>query len=457
MKKIKLILFVSTLVFQLTAQEKQDKPNIVMIMVDDLGVDGISTYGGLIQTPNIDKLAEKSIKATHCYAQPNCTPTRVKLMTGMHTYRSYDMFAYLNPRYRTFGNMMQDAGYKTAIAGKWQLNGKKKYTTYKPEDNHINRAPDAGFDEYCLSDYMTERVGGDRFWDCLVIQNGQEVPNTKGEFTPNIYRDFLFDFIRKNKQGPFFVYYPMALVHAAYRPTPDSKNIEEAMTWKGEDYRNFSDMVKYTDKIVGQFVQLLKDEGVYHNTLLIFTTDNGTARNTYMKTKTGEVRGDKGHLTNAGTHVPLLIHWPNKIKESSVFDGLMDFSDFYPTFADIVGSKKDIKNSDGLSFLPLIEKGKKGFLGKKLLFMQHDPKRVGVPSLYKFDQSVRNRFVRNKAYKLYQDNKFYHITNDELETHPLDITKLDKGEKKVHEMLQKELDKYHKIAPWDADWDPAKQ
>ena len=123
MKKIYmlLLLVIST---SLAAQRPDKKPNIILIMADDVGWECFGSYGAEdYQTPNIDALAAKGVQFNNCFATPLCTPSRVKIMTGKYNFRNYTHFGYLNPKEKTFGQLLQNAGYKTAIAGKWQLNG----------------------------------------------------------------------------------------------------------------------------------------------------------------------------------------------------------------------------------------------------------------------------------------------------------------------------------------------
>lgn len=153
MKAILPILILSGICFGGSLSASEAKPNILLIMADDLGIEGLRCYGGeSYQTPNLDRLAAGGIRYTHAYAQPLCTPTRVQIMTGKYNHRNWLCFGILDPAERTFGHLMQDAGYATAIAGKWHLQ------SYDPPDfpNAERRrgtgmkVADAGFDEWLL-------------------------------------------------------------------------------------------------------------------------------------------------------------------------------------------------------------------------------------------------------------------------------------------------------------------
>jgi len=123
-------------------------PNVILIMADDMGFECLSSNGAThYSTPVLDRIGQEGIRFTKAISQPLCTPSRVKIMTGQYNYRNYEHFTYLNPNQRTFGQLMKEAGYATAIAGKWQLNG----LTYKlPGYQDVTRPNHFGFDEYCL-------------------------------------------------------------------------------------------------------------------------------------------------------------------------------------------------------------------------------------------------------------------------------------------------------------------
>ena len=193
------------------------KPNVILIMADDLGYEAIGINGAdEYKTPVLDSLASNGINFNNAYSQPLCTPTRVKIMTGKPNYVNYEFFTYLNPDEKTFGNLFQENGYKTALAGKWQLNG----VQFDLDNNQdLDRPYKFGFDEYCLW-WLRER--GDRFANPNIVQNGEKLNRGIDDYGPDIFTDFIVDFIDKNKDDPFFIYYPMALVHDPFLPTPDS-------------------------------------------------------------------------------------------------------------------------------------------------------------------------------------------------------------------------------------------
>lgn len=411
-----------------------DKPNVILIMADDMGYECLSTYGSTsYSTPVLDSLASNGIRFSHCVSQPLCTPSRVKIMTGLYNYRNYDYFGHLNSMQYTFGNVMKEAGYATCIAGKWQLNG-LAYRDKLPEWSDNTRPNKFGFDEYCLWQLTKGGNEGGRYSEPLIEQNGKFLNINEDDYGPDIFANYILDFIERKKDQPFFVYYPMVLVHDPFVPTPDSEEWESMTTRTKKDTSYFKDMVSYTDKIVGKIADKLNELKLDEQTILIFTGDNGTHFTIYSNMQDGVIRGAKGNTIDAGIHVPLIIYWPQKIKKGFVYDGLIEFSDFFPTFAEIAESDAE---SDGLSFLPLLT-GKK-HNPRETAFVHYDPrwgKRVN---------QYRNLFVMTEEYKLYQDGKYYRHSDDKLEEQALGLDTLSGGALESKIKLEDELQKH---PPW---------
>ena len=335
-----------------------DKPNIILIMADDLGYECIGANGGTAyKTPVLDGLAKTGMRFEHCYSQPLCTPSRVQIMTGMYNVRNYVSFGRLDRKQTTFAHLVKNAGYATCIAGKWQLG--------RDQD----AAQHFGFDQSCLWQHTRggrSQEGGKkidrRFVNPLLEINGEEKDFTNGEYGPQVCTDFICDFIEMNKEEPFLVYYPMILTHCPFDPTPDSSDWDPkrlgSTSYKGDhrDYqRHFGDMLAYADKIVGQIVAQLEASGVRDNTLILFTGDNGTDQPIVSAWNGTTVAGGKGKMTDAGTRVPLIASWPGVIDTGKVSQDLVDFSDFLPTLCDATGTEVPADLTiDGRSFLPLL-------------------------------------------------------------------------------------------------------
>jgi arylsulfatase A len=425
------ISFAFTQLDHATHAARQRKPNIILIMADDVGYECLGSYGSAsYSTPNLDRLAARGMRFEHCYSTPLCTPSRVEMMTGKYNFRNYSAFGYLDPKEKTFGNLLKDAGYSTCVAGKWQLNGNSGGK--KPGWDDTSRPNHFGFDEYCLWQVHNTRAEGERYADPLIVQNGRQLPAGKDQYGPDIFSRFILDFIDRKKEQPFFIYYPMALVHDPFVPTPDSKAWADPSMRYHEDTVYFRDMVGYADKIVGRILEKLEASGLEENTLVIFTGDNGTNRGIVSKMKDGRlIRGDKGSLTDGGTRVPLIAYWKGNSVEGDVNSDLVDFSDFFPTLAEAAGvSLPPGQTLDGKSFLPQIL-GKRG-TPRKYIYMYYKPE---------WGNFKNGVFARDQKYKLYGDGRFYDVEKDVLEKSPMDLTGLPGEALKEIKKLQEVLDR----------------
>ncbi|MGB4710417.1 MAG: sulfatase-like hydrolase/transferase [Fuerstiella sp.] len=336
-----------------------EKPNIVLIMADDMGYESLSVNGSeSCKSPNLDKLAAGGIRFTNCFSNPICTPSRAKIMTGQYNVRNYVKFGLLDRGQTTFAHQLKGAGYSTCIAGKWQL-GKQ---TDSPQ--HF------GFKQSCLWQHTRSgrsQSGGKkydrRFVNPLLEFNGKQKDYTGGEYGPQVCTDFVCDFIDENKAKPFLVYYPMILTHCPFDPTPDSTDWDPkrlgSTTYKGDrndPQRHFRDMVAYADKEVGKIVAQLEQSGVRDNTLLIFTGDNGTDKPIVIPWNGTKVVGGKGSMTDEGTRVPMIASWPAGIKQPGrVVDDLVEFCDVMPTLCEVTGAELPANYpGDGSSIVPVL-------------------------------------------------------------------------------------------------------
>lgn len=414
-----------------------EKPNIVLIMADDVSWEAFGCYGAEdYKTPNLDRLAAGGLRFTHCFSTPICTPSRVKLMTGQYNFRNYTHFGYLNPKDKTFGHMLKAAGYKTAIAGKWQLNG---LYNKLPGHKDPTRPQKAGFDESLLWQVTTGKSkkvgGGERFWSPPLEKNGKFISMEKnqGKYGPDLMCDFLCDFMERNKDEPFFAYYPMVLVHDPFVPTPDTigdaprtqeankNNRNNSVAQK----KNFVAMVEYMDKLVGRLEKKIKDLGLAENTIILFTADNGTHTRITSRWNGQDITGGKGGMTDMGTHVPLIASWPGTAPKGKIYNDLIDFTDFYTTFAEAAGVKMgDDDPVDGRSFLPRL-RGERG-----------NPRDWVLCHYQPYWNKTPGQFARTQQFKLYRDGRFYEVPNDLKELNNLGNT--DTG-KNVRQQLQKLL------------------
>ena len=353
------------------------KPNIVLILADDVSTDMFSCYGqpGTAQTPNIDRIAKAGVQFRTCFAPAICGPSRALLMTGVYAnnsgaYRN-DMWIdgskrNLFEKHPSWARLMQEGGYRTAVAGKWHVSS-------EPWEDIV------GFDEYCMyygpskikshfgidviADGRREdiKLPDERYWYSSMIQNGNYVDVTKNVFGPDQRCEFFLDFMERSVKAkqPFVAYWPCAIPHGPYSTTPDAgapMDIElpkpdvKGMSKEEKDrvigehnsrqQARFVNLIEYMDKLIGKLIAKTEALGVYDNTYFIFCSDNGTA-------VTAKDRG-----VERGVHVPYVVCGPG-VKQIGVTDELTDFSDIAPTLLDMGGIESDA-TFDGKSQLPFL-------------------------------------------------------------------------------------------------------
>lgn len=419
---------------------EESRPNIIIIMVDDLGKEWISHYGAEgISTPNIDALAKSGVSFNNVYSMPQCTPTRVTLLTGQYPFRHGWVNHWDVPRWGgkahfdetmnpSIGIEMKKAGYTTCIAGKWQIDD------FRVEPDALTKN---GFDEFCMwTGYEAGiKESAKRYQDPYIYtKEGSKTYNR--EFGPDIFKDFVIDFISNNKEKPMFIYYPMVLTHTPFVNTP----LDSASTNLGKHKA----MVKYTDIVTGEIIQALENAGIRENTVVIWTTDNGTTGAITGRRNGVKVRGGKAKTTESGINEPFIVSWPGKIDSNRISDALIDFSDIFPTSLDLAGvePKKEwlvggeLLKIDGYSFKDVLLKGKDDSNRKWILGMgggnNASLTENGVENQFLF----RDRVLRNKRYKLYinskrEPEKFFDLLSDYEESNNL-LDSLNTEELKIN-------------------------
>lgn len=359
-------------------------PNVVFILIDDISHYGVSAYGAKqlnstegffesvpVATPEIDRLANEGVLAKNAYAYAICEPTRIALMTGMNNHRNFVQAKALHESHITFGDLFKRAGYTTGIAGKWK---QSRGSSTIPGDAYVDQF---GWDYIHCFDLLYE---GPRHIDPNFVINGKINwykglnPETKRRYYgPELVNRFALDFIEKHQDEPFFLYYPMLLVHDEHTPTPDTQPYEhydnfEVMihtgikadnsfgAFKGDDRRFYPDMVAYMDKMIGNVTDQLDRLGLREKTLLIVMGDNGTKAAFSYTLEDGSVFiGAKGQSKVNGLQVPLILSYPGSIAAGSTYDGLINLTDLLPTLCELadinIPHKEEI---DGISFWPQV-------------------------------------------------------------------------------------------------------
>ena len=404
--------------------EKAKRPNIVVIMADDIGMECLSCYGSeMYDTPNLDKLAASGIRFSHAHSQPICTPSRVQIMTGIYNNRNYIKFGHLDPKAVTFGNVLRDAGYKTCIAGKWQLEG------------GFEGPVKFGFDKYCLWQ-LTRRPS--RYPNPGLEIDGEERDFRNGEFGPDVVTDYINGFMEENSDGPFLVYYPMIAPHWPFVPTPDHPDWDPTM-WRDaknepggyKEQKYWDAMVRHTDKMVGKVVDKIDELGIRENTVILWTGDNGTYTGVTSQFKGREYKGGKGSPKDNGTHVGFMASWPGTVEAGQVSDELVDFSDVFATVAELGNaSVPDGIELDGASLVPVLH-GAADQRNKDHIYCWYE--RNG-------DRQKASQHIRDQQYKLYADGHFYDTVADPDEKSDLAEGGVADQHKASHSRLKKALD-----------------
>jgi arylsulfatase A len=404
----------------IAAAAPPERPNLVLIMADDLGIEGLGCYGGTdYATPHLDRLAENGLRFTHAYAQPLCTPTRVQIMTGKYNQRNWQAFGLLPRGEKTFGHLMSGLGYKTCLAGKWQL------TSYDPPDfpgaekrRGIGTHPrDAGFDEYSLFHAEETEDKGSRYANPTFLRNGVLHKDVDGAYGEDLTVDYILDFLKRHRDDPTFVYYPMALPHWPMVPTPHSSVWSDPSRRLEEDTKYFKDMVEYMDVLVGRLVRGIEQLGLRERTLVLFYSDNGTDKRIVSRMGGQTVPGGKGEVTQNGIRVPLIAYWPGVI-EPGLCGDLVDATDFLPTLIEMAGGRvPDDWGAEGVSFAPQLL-GREG-KPRDWVYFWYDPRPGWDKEKYR-----RHVFALDRQYKLFSDGRLFDIAGEGFREIPIDAQTL---------------------------------
>jgi len=270
------------------------------------------------------------------------------------------------------------------------------------------RVTQAGFDEHCLFHSWHTENKGSRYAGPTYYKNGKLISEESDKYGPDVSVDFILDFMKRNREKPMFVYYPMALPHRPMVPTPDSKEWKEPNRRGEEDVRYFGDMVAYMDKLVGRLVSGVNKLGLSEDTLILFYSDNGTHLKVTSVMNGKQVQGGKATPLQTGIRVPLIASWPGEIKPGRTTADLVDASDFFPTLADLAQVKiPKQRQIDGISFAPTLydQPGKK----REWCFFWYDP-RPGWDK-NRFSRSI---FALDHNYKLFSDGRLFDIRGEEM-------------------------------------------
>ncbi len=392
-----------------TAGSKSGKPNIIFILSDDVGLGEIGCFGSdHYKTPKIDALAKSGVRYDQCFSQPLCGPSRCQIMTGRYAFRtgmtSNQSGAVPRPANEIMmPKMLKPAGYVTAQVGKW---------------SQLQLEPSEwGFDEYLRFN------GSGKYWaqqDPNYTLNGKKMP-LGDKYLPDVMHEFLIDFITRHKDQPFYVHYAMSHIHGPIMRTPDS-------VAKSDHYE---DNISYMDKLVGKLVDELDRLKLRDNTLIIFVGDNGTAppHGDTSTVRGKRLSGQKGTMLEGGSRVPMIVSWPGTTPAGKVSKDLIDFSDYFPTFAALAGAKAPSDRPiDGHDFSPQI-KGK-----------------TGKPREWVYVELNGRWYARSQGWKLTRDGELFDMSDAPFVEKPIATDTTDPKAIAGRKELQAVLDKLNPAA-----------
>ena len=355
-----------------------DKPNIIFILADDLGIGNVGCYGAdaTVKTPHIDALARGGTRYTNAYTVPLCGPSRAAILSGRYAFRTgatnQDATGEMKPSVETFlPKTLKAAGYASSMIGKW---------------GQLPLGPaEFGFDEHLKFQgsgiYWNSQAKGKNY-----VANTQSVPLRDKEYLPDVMHRHVVDFMTRNREKPFYLYYSLSHIHGEILPTPDSAPDSKDL---------YADNIAYMDKLVGQLVAELDRLKLREKTLIVFFGDNGTGGN-YSDRATVNGRrlsGAKGDMLEGGALVPMIVNWPGKTPAGKICTDMVDSTDFFPTFAEFAGTKLPAETViDGRSMAAQ-------FRGEK-----------GQPRDWAFVQLARKWYVRSTGWKLNQAGELYDMS-----------------------------------------------
>jgi arylsulfatase A-like enzyme len=419
------------------------KPNILFILVDDLGYGDLSSYGAKdLKTPNIDKLVESGIRFNNFYANcPVCSPTRASLLTGRYpdmvgvpgVIRTHwtNSWGFLSPKAKTLPQVLKTAGYKTGIIGKWHLGLE---SPSKPNERGFDLLH--GFLGDMMDDYYTHR----RFGNNYMRLNDQEI-DPKGHAT-DLFSQWTVDYLNKQKNSdkPFFLYLAYNAPHTPIQPPEDwLEKIKKREKGIDDKRAKLVALIEHMDYGIGKVIKALKMSGLGNNTVIVFSSDNGGQEN--VGANNGGLTGAKQNMYEGGIKVPTCMVWPENIKPKSVSNNIALTMDFYPTLCAIAGAKI-IHKIDGINLLPTLLGKMQSTSDRYLVWVRREGGHYGGRAYYA---------IRKDEWKLLQNSPFEPMKLYNLKEDPKEQNPLPKSHPK-HKELEMDLRKHiirSGAVPWE--------
>ncbi len=426
-----------------------EQPNVLFILADDLGYGGLHSFGtDWLETPRIDQLAQEGMRFTNGYAShPTCQPSRIAILSGQYAprtggYRVMEhhrgkehLIKYIVPKLTglalektTFAECFKQAGYTTAMYGKWHAGNYRK-------DLHPRYH---GFDEayVCRGHYDDSRTDPP-----LKLPEGMD----SNEFFTGEAIKFMEQSVKRGQ--PFFLYMPYYLVHAPFETRQETidhfkKKLAgmEFKSRKPEEVPVYAAMTKHLDDCAGRLLDALEQMGIEDNTIVVFTSDNGS----YTPDLNGELRGQKGNVYEGGLKVPYLFKWSGKIKAGSTSDERITHIDLYPTFLDLAGvARPEAHPLDGVSLAPLLT-GKADALSDRSIVCYY-PKYGQYNEKSKTWKYPWRNVLFDGDYKLrevveYGTYELYNLKEDPKEEHDLSTSHPEKRQQLIQKLRRWEED-----------------
>ncbi|MGD9557145.1 MAG: sulfatase [Mangrovibacterium sp.] len=413
----------------ISQESKEKKPNILVILVDDLGYGDLSCQGAKdIHTPNIDRLFEQGVRFSSFYANCTvCSPTRAALMTGCYPdmvgvpgvirTQEDNNWGYLSPNAVTLPQMLKKAGYRTAIIGKWHLG-------LQPPNTPNERGFDFfhGFLGDMMEDYWTHLRHGINY----MRLNAGEV-NPRGHAT-DVFTAWAQDYIRSKAQDdqPFFLYLAYNAPHFPIQPPPDwLEKVRRRETGITEKRAKNVALVEHLDAGIGRVIKTLEETGEIDHTVIVFSSDNGG--HLPSGASNGSLRGGKQDMYEGGIKVPACMVWKGNIKAGTSAAALGLTMDFYPTICGIAGVPVD-HPIDGISLLPAIRnQAPDDYNNRMVFFMRREGGMYGGLCYYA---------ARKGAYKILQNTPYKNVQLFKIDTDPSEKSSLDLSSERFKELKQ---------------------
>ena len=395
---------------EIASSRCEERPNILFIMLDDLGKEWVGCYGsqeGL--TPNADRLAAQGVRFDNVYSLPVCALTRATFLTGQYPARHgwkinwnppFYGIGYFDPSFHpSIAHTLRGAGYATAAAGKWHLND------FRVHPDVLN---ELGFDEFCMWTGLERgnlRSSRERYWDpYLHTKNGSRTH--KGKFGEDVFTNFLIRFMTRHRNRPMMLYYPMCLPHSPFISTPLEPDVRA-------DLDRHRAMIRYADYKLGTILDALESLRLRDNTIIVWTSDNGSPAELTAAPGERAISGGKGTLQETGINVPFVVSCPSLVPTGITSTALLDFTDMLPTFAELAHAALGVAVLDGQSF------------ARHLLGLEGDGPRRWIMSMADTEARLSPedrliaatpyaaRVVREKRYKLWinENRKSWKLTD----------------------------------------------